>query len=162
MVRMVEQQTLQVPVELVAAPASVPVVPIPVPVAAGSGLAADAGPNVLTFQFFGLRIDSMAIVLLLLLGLIGLFFWHAHKYKDTNFNIYDLITENGRASKTGVVYIFSFILASWILAHKTLTGANIDGLWWPWMAAFTVPITASIIKGRSAKMSTPKKGKKKP
>jgi hypothetical protein len=99
---------------------------------------------------FGYNIDTMGIVFMLMVGMIVLFIYHAHKYQD-RFNVYDLIMENGHASKTGVVFMLAFVISSWVLVYETLSDKLSEWMLLAWLGAWVGPIMASIIKGGNGK-----------
>lgn len=96
--------------------------------------------------FLGYNIDTMGIVFMFLVGMIVLFIWHAHKYQD-KFNVYDLIMENGHASKTGVVFMLAFLITSWVVVYQTLSGTLSDLVLGAYFAAWVTPVITRIAKG---------------
>ena len=103
----------------------------------------------LDFNVIGYRVDSMAVAFLFIAALIVLFFYHAHKYKDTEFNVYDLFMEDGKTSSKKVIFIGSFIVSSWVIVHKELTAALDATVFGAFLAAWVAPVVANLFSTKA-------------
>lgn len=64
----------------------------------------------------------MGLMLLGTLAALCFAIWLADR-KDNQFKIYDVLLENGRASKWAVILFGSWIIHSWVLVSWTMNGA---------------------------------------
>lgn len=74
-------------------------------------------------------------------------FYYAHRSRMTGFNAFDLVMENGRASKTGVICMGAFFITTWIMLHLTLNGRMTEGYLTIYGGLWVAPILARIFKG---------------
>lgn len=88
----------------------------------------------------------MAIVVGALLGL-----WHFSS-GDNVFHVVDLLTENGKASKTAVILLGAFVSTTWAFLYSTLeTGEADSTLLLTYGGLWVAPILARILKSSDAK-----------
>lgn len=98
-------------------------------------------------------LDWMVVVLILVLLAIIYTFYRA-QYDETfiTFNLYDLIMENGRLSRNGVVMMGAFALTSWMMINLTLNGKITEGYLLAYGSMWVAPgITARIVNGATTK-----------
>lgn len=54
-------------------------------------------------------------------------FYRAHRNSEFSFNVFDIIMEGGRVSKTSCILMGSFFVISWIMIRLTLDGKMSEG-----------------------------------
>lgn len=94
-------------------------------------------------------LDWMVVVLILVLVTIIYVFYRAQRDESfITFNLYDLIMENGRLSRNGVVMMGAFALTSWMMINLTLNGKITEGYLLAYGSMWVAPgITARIVNG---------------
>lgn len=81
---------------------------------------------------------ALFIVFLVLVSFIKL-----HLDKDSNFNLFDLVMENGRLSKIACVFLASFLVCSWVMVK---TEEMTEGLLMAYGGIFVAPIIAKMFR----------------
>lgn len=94
---------------------------------------------------FGHHFDNMALILAGIL--ISLIFaaWRLQRNPENDFNILDLLMENGHVSKAAVVMMGSFSLTSWMMIQLTLAGKMTEGYFGLYSAAWIAPVVVKLI-----------------
>lgn len=85
--------------------------------------------------------------LLIVVLVIAWSMYRAHRSGDAgfaNFNLIDIIVENGRVSKLACVFIGSFAVSSWVVIRLTLDGKMTELLFAAYGAMWVTPITAKL------------------
>jgi hypothetical protein len=95
-------------------------------------------------------LNYSTMILTLVLFIILLSFWRAHRDPNINFNFYDFILENGRPSKLSFVLMGAFLVTTWIVFHLTLSGKITEGYFTIYGGLWIAPILTRIMKGDSA------------
>jgi hypothetical protein len=88
--------------------------------------------------------DPMVFVLVLTMALIAYSFWQAHKNPLVDFNVFDLLMENGRVSKVACMVLGSFIMTTWMMVHLTIHDKMTEGYMTTYMAAWIAPLIAKM------------------
>lgn len=78
--------------------------------------------------------------LLIISLMIAWSFYRAHRNRDFRFNVFDLIMENDKVSKTACVFMGSFVVMSWVLIRATLDGKLDTTLFAAYGAVWAAPI----------------------
>lgn len=71
-------------------------------------------------------------------------FYRAHRDPKISFNIFDLLTENGRLSRLSCVFMGSFCVSSWIMIRMTFDGKMTEGLFMAYGGAWVAPVIAKL------------------
>ena len=87
----------------------------------------------------------MVIVLAIAVFLITVAAIRLHQRADNDFNILDLLMENGRVSKAAVVMMGAFSLTSWMMVELTLIGKMAEGYFGLYAAAWIAPVVVKLI-----------------
>ena len=106
-------------------------------------------------ELFGHHFDLMTTILGLMLVTIGFAAWRLHLNPENDFNVLDLLMENGRVSKAAVVMMGAFSLTSWMMVQLTLAGKMSEGYFGLYSAAWIAPVVIKLITQASA-TSNPK------
>jgi hypothetical protein len=93
-------------------------------------------------------IDKLAIVLLLLAILVAISLWRFHRDPTrTNFDLTDLLIENGRLSKIAVAFLTTLMVTTWMMIYMTMNKTMTEGYFTLYAGAWIAPIVARILKG---------------
>src|ERR1035437_11018088 len=84
---------------------------------------------------------ALGIILLLLLWS----FYKAQRDPANNFNLFDLIMENGRVSRIGFAYLVGLLVTSWVLVRMAQNEQrSLDVVFSAYLAAWVAPIVAKL------------------
>ena len=97
-----------------------------------------------------LMAHPMQIALALMCVVVVLSLWLAHKRRDIDFDLLDLLMENGRVSKIACTFLATFILTSWVIVKLTLEGKLTEGFLTVYGGFWVVPLVARVIFGKSS------------
>jgi len=92
-----------------------------------------------------LRATDAALLIVALV--IAWSLYRAHKGNDAyfaNFNLVDLLLENGRVSKLACVFMGSFAVSSWIMVRMTFDGKMTEGLFMAYGGVWVAPVIAKL------------------
>ena len=104
-------------------------------------------------ELFGHHFEIMALVLAGILITLVFAAWRLHLNPENDFNVLDLLMENGRVSKAAVVMMGAFSLTSWMMVQLTLTGKMTEGYFGLYSAAWIAPVVVKLITQASATAS---------
>lgn len=90
--------------------------------------------------------DNFGLILALILLVILWSLYRFHK-GPKQFDLTDLLMENGRVSKIAVAFMLTLVVTTWMMAYMTLTKSITEGYFSIYVAAWIAPIVARIIKG---------------
>jgi len=95
------------------------------------------------------HIEPMTLVLILIVLIVAYSAYRLHLNPENDFNILDLIMENGRVSKAASVMMGAFTLTSWLMIQLTLSGKMTEGYFGLYSAAWIAPVVVRLITGNS-------------
>jgi len=75
--------------------------------------------------------------------------YRAQRDETIQFNLLDLLVENGRVSKLACVFMGSFFVTSWVIIRVALDGKMTETLFAAYAAAWIIPVTAKLFSGPS-------------
>lgn len=81
--------------------------------------------------------------------------YRAHKNPSLTFDLFDLITENGRVSKIAFAFMLTLGATTWIMIRLTLDGKLTEGYFAGYGAMWIVPIIAKLFNSPPAEKVTP-------
>lgn len=96
-----------------------------------------------------MQIDWMVVVLGLFAALIGLSLWRAHHAADFNFNVFDLLMENGRVSKIAVAFMMVLGVTTWVIINLTVKDKMTEGYLMTYGTMWVTPLVAKVVFGRA-------------
>ena len=96
----------------------------------------------------------MLAVLAAVALLVAVSFWRAHRDALAQFNAFDLIMENGRASKIAVAFMLVLGVSTWVIVLLAIRDKLTEGMFGLWLAAWTGPLVAKVIFGKNDMPST--------
>jgi hypothetical protein len=82
---------------------------------------------------------SIFVVLIVVAGI------SLHRRPDNDFNVLDLLMENGHVSKAAVVMMGAFSLTSWMMVELTLIGKMTEGYFGLYAAAWIAPVVVKLV-----------------
>lgn len=78
---------------------------------------------------------------------IGLSFWKAQKRED--FNLLDMLMENGKVSRIAFWYMVSGAVSTWVVIDLQIKG-KLDGtMFGLWLTAWVGPLIAKLVFGKN-------------
>ncbi len=92
-----------------------------------------------------MRIDWMLIILAVGAVLVVWSFWHAHRKPEFNFDAFDLIMENGRASRLALWYNLAGAVSTWVIVDLQTKDKLTEGMFGLWLTAWVGPIIAKLV-----------------
>lgn len=93
--------------------------------------------------------NAMGLVLLLVLALLTIMGWQAQRDTSNNFNIWDLVMEAGKASRTGVAFMSVLVITSWVVITMALQNRLTETVFGIYCAAWVSPLVAKVIFNKS-------------
>lgn len=96
-----------------------------------------------------IRPDLMQIILALAAVLVVLSFWRAHHKKDVDFNVFDLIMENGRVSKIALAFMIVLAVTTWVVVDLQIKGHLTEGYFTTYGAMWVIPLVAKVVFNKS-------------
>ncbi len=66
----------------------------------------------------------------------------AHRDPNFKLDLFDLVMENGRLSRTAFAFMVTLLVTSWVMIYLTLDGSLTDILFSAYLAAWVAPIVA--------------------
>ena len=94
-----------------------------------------------------MNIDYSLLVVVLVLLLVLFFMWRAHRDPAVDFNLLDLVMENGRVSKAAFVLMGAFIITTFVIFHMTLNGKMTEGYFTIYGATWIAPVLTRMLSG---------------
>ena len=82
----------------------------------------------------------------LIIGVLAILWsvYRLHKSPDVDFNLLDLLMENGRVSKVSCEMMWSFALHSWVMIDLEVHGKMTEGYLTIYGATWVAPLIARI------------------
>lgn len=98
--------------------------------------------------------NRMAVVFALAALAASAVIWRSlrrmHDADDINFDLRDLLMENGRVSKAACVMMGSFAATTWFFVYYALNGRMTEGYFGLYIGAWIAPVVARLFKNESA------------
>lgn len=87
---------------------------------------------------------AMDGALLIVALMVAWSIYRAHRNPSYQFNIFDLLVENGRLSKLAAVFMGSFLVSSYVIIRMTIDGKMTEGLFMAYGTVWVAPIIAKL------------------
>ena len=71
-------------------------------------------------------------------------FYRAQRNPGFAFDLFDLVMENGRLSKTSIAFVSTLLVTSWIMIRLTLDGKLTEGYFTGYAVAWIAPLVAKL------------------
>lgn len=91
------------------------------------------------------KIDPMLTALCVVFIVIGLSFWRAQKRADFAFDLFDLIMEGGKVSKTAVAFMMVLCVTTWVIIDQQIKGALSSEMFGLYGGMWVLPLVARVI-----------------
>lgn len=88
--------------------------------------------------------------LLIVAMVIAWSFYRSHRNPSIQFDLFDLLMENGRLSRIACAFMATLIVTSWVIIRLTVEGKLTEGLFTAYVAAWVAPIVAKLFSGPSS------------
>jgi hypothetical protein len=92
-----------------------------------------------------MKFDPMVLALIFIIALVAVSFWRLHKNPNVDFNLLDLLMENGRVSKVSCMVLGSFAMNTWIMVQLTLHDKLTEVYFSAYIAAWVAPLIVRMI-----------------
>lgn len=76
--------------------------------------------------------------------IVLLTFWRAHKSKNIDFDLLDLLKQNGRASKVAVIIMGAFCVSTWTVINREVHGTLTSDFFGLYLTAWVAPLITLI------------------
>lgn len=91
------------------------------------------------------KIDPMLTVLFVIFIIIGLSFWRAQKRQDFDFDLFDLVLESGKVSKTAVAFMIVLCVTTWVIIDQQIKGSLSSEMFGLYGGMWVLPLVARVI-----------------
>lgn len=89
---------------------------------------------------------AIMLGLLALAGtLVLLSMWRAHRSRLVDFNLFDLLTENGKVSKIAVSYMLVLGVTTWVIIWLTVRDKLTEGYFAAYGGLWVAPLVAKVV-----------------
>jgi hypothetical protein len=87
--------------------------------------------------------------LVLLAGVVAVAWscWRAHRARSHEFNLFDLLMENGRLSRLACAFMLTLGVSTWIMVRIALDGKMTEGYLIAFGGMWVAPIVAKLFSG---------------
>lgn len=96
-----------------------------------------------------MKLDPMQVILAIGALLIVLSFWRAHKSHKIDFDLLDLLKQNGRASKVAVIIMGAFAVSTWTVINREIHGTLTSDFFGLYLTAWVAPLITLIATSNS-------------
>ena len=97
-----------------------------------------------------MKIDWMLTILLGAAIIVGISFWRAQHRPGFDFDLFDLVMENGRVSKISVTFMVAFAVTTWILIDLQIKGKMTEGYLVAYGGMWVASLAAKVIFNKDA------------
>lgn len=92
-----------------------------------------------------LTVRPSVLALLVVALLICVSLWRAHARADIDFNLLDLLMENGRVSKIAVAFMLVLGVSTWVIISLTISGRLTEGYFSAYGMMWVAPLVAKVV-----------------
>lgn len=89
--------------------------------------------------------DWMLTILAVSAGFVVVSFWRAHRKPGFDFNVFDLIMDNGKISKFALVFMIAFAVSTWLIVVRELKGTLTEGFFGLYCGIWVTPVIAKLM-----------------
>lgn len=89
--------------------------------------------------------EWMLIVLAVAVLAVLLSFWREHHNAAVQFNVFDLVMENGRVSKIAVAFMLVLGVTTWMMVYLTIDGKMTEGYLGLYGAMWVSPLVMKVV-----------------
>lgn len=91
---------------------------------------------------------------LILAGAVLVILWtliHAHRSVKNDFDLFDLLKQNGRASKVSVIIMGAFSVSTWTVVNREMHGTLTSDFFGLYLTAWVAPLITLLATGNGKK-----------
>ncbi len=92
-----------------------------------------------------MKIDWMLTILAVAAVLIAFSIWRAHRTSTNTFDAFDLIMEEGKASKVALGFMLVLAVSTWVVIAQQISGKLSEGVFGLWLGAWVAPLVAKVV-----------------
>ncbi len=92
-----------------------------------------------------MKLDWMLTILAAAGVLVAISFWRAHRKPGFDFDLFDLIMENGKVSKIALTFMMAFAVTTWILIDLQLKGKMTEGYLMTYGGMWVASLVAKVV-----------------
>ena len=96
-----------------------------------------------------LAAHPLQIVLVLVVALIALSLWRLQKNPRVDFNLLDLLMENGKVSKISCTFMATFLFTTWMMWYLAVNEKITEGYVGLYGTFWVTPLVARVIFGKT-------------
>lgn len=96
-----------------------------------------------------MKFDWSLVALVCIALLVLLTLWRAHARADIDFNLLDLLMENGRVSKIAVAFMLVLGVSTWVIIKLTIDGRLTEGYLTIYTGAWIVPLVTKVVANKN-------------
>lgn len=100
----------------------------------------------------------MSVIFAFAAAVVALMIWRSlsnmHKNRDVDFDLRDLLMENGKVSKAACVMMGAFAATTWQFIYYTLNGKMTEGYLGIYVAAWIAPVVARLVSNNGGQPTT--------
>lgn len=94
-------------------------------------------------------LNKMALLLLAIALWFALCFYRLHRAKNRpNFDLTDLLMENGKLSKIALAFFVALAITSWVVIDLQLSGKMTEGYYMAYGGMWVGPLVARVLWGK--------------
>lgn len=91
--------------------------------------------------------DMLAVVLAIIILIIAVLLWRFHRDPNqSQFDLTDLLMENGKLSKISVAFLLTLLVTTWMMIYMTINKQMTEGYLAIYTAAWIAPIVTRLFK----------------
>jgi len=89
---------------------------------------------------------SISVTVLIVVALAIMWtLWRAHQRSDIDFNLFDLLMENGRVSKIAVAFMLVLVVSTWVIVSLTVNNRLTEGYFSAYGMMWVAPLVAKVV-----------------
>lgn len=92
-----------------------------------------------------MKLEPMHAILAIVVLVVAVSVWNAHKSSSTAFNAFDLLMENGRVSKIAVAFMMVLLVSTWVIVDQQVNNKLTEGMFGLWLTAWVAPLVAKVV-----------------
>lgn len=90
------------------------------------------------------KFDPMLTILAIVAVWVIIAFYRAHRKPGFEFNMFDLVMENGRVSRIGVAFMTVLGVTTWVFIDLQITGKMTEGFMTTYGLMWVAPVVAKV------------------
>lgn len=92
-----------------------------------------------------IHLDGMHILLGAILAVLVVILWHAHHNQNIAFNLFDLLMDDGKVSRTGVAFMLTLGVTTWVIVDLAIDERLTEAYLTIYCTSWVAPLVARVI-----------------